>query len=339
MDANSLKILLKNNIGMLFEPENYSSYIKQSIRIPGYDFMNRFLIFFQNRKATDVKNDIAWSDVGRALIESSKPIWVIIPIYKSVYVDLESGRELKQNELTITEITQALDFGIIQRQKSIVNFESTTIYDINDTKIIEASKAETYDNKIKKKNIKLSILCDLCTQTCGIKISGTNVATYYDKESNTLYVGKDTGLAKASAIIEILVTCMIERLNSNYELSTSELTSKTFNNKLELSEENRRFITESVLYAVYNYIGISNKYTFDYVKEIYGDMSSTEDSMNELVNKMNCIDYITYNILSKFNSRSADSTSKIMVIEKAERLLDIIEANNVMHIIKGGAIR
>lgn len=336
MDANSLKILLKNNVGMLFESENYSDYIKQTISVEGYDFMNRFLIFFQNRRATDVKGELAWSELGRAVIESNKPIWVIVPVYRSVYINIETEAELKNNELSLTEIIQALELGLIQRQKSIVDFESTMVYDIGDTRIINEAQAEEYETYSKKKNIKLSTLCDLCKQTCDMQIASNDGDTYYSSEYNTIYIGKDSGVNKASAIVKILVGCLIERLTNNYELYTGELDSMASENKLVLDDINRRFIEDSVMYAVYNYMGINVEYAFEYIKEVYQEVVESERNMTELINKLNCIEYLTDSILSKFNSGNIDSTSKILVMKKAERLLDIIEANNVMLLLRGG---
>lgn len=337
MDESYLRILIENNIGMVFSSDNYTNYLKQGMYIHGYDFMNRFLIFFQNRKATDVKDEIAWAECGRKISESNNQILILIPVYSTKYIDKETGKELENSSsenLTPMEINKAVELGILERKKETIKAESTAVYDIDDTITFDEVLLKEYEEAIKVKSLKISMLCDMCKKLCKATISTTaNGKTIYKTENNTLYISKENSTSNASAIIKILVTCMVNESIREYNEKAIGNDSIAIRDRLEIKEVHERLIIESILYTVYNNLGIKCNYTLDYVNQIYNEVEGSE----VIIWIMDCIERIKDDIICSLTRKdNAKSESKILAIKKAEQLLSILEANSARMLINKG---
>lgn len=111
---------------------------------------------------------------------------------------------------------------------------------------------------------------------------------------------------------------------------------KRLDNTVNLKPEYKKMIEESVLYTIYNYLNISINYEFDYVKNIYGEISNTDKGNIQLIEIMNSIINIVCKIVNNFKEEHQDAETKLVVMKKAETLLDIMEANNARLMIKLG---
>ena len=333
MRAESLKILLKNNMDMVFQPENYEEYIKQVATIRGYNFLNRCLIFIQNRKSTDVRSEMSWAEAGRKINETNNPIHILVPVYRTSYIDTETTEEVTDPKLTPIELNQAVMLGILKRNREIIDFKSTLVYDIQDTTEIEGSYKDNGNNR----NIKLSNLCRLGKQLCGMNISNKTKKTYYDSSNRTLYVGKEREISQLPTLIEVIVKSLVDRIDENYRLNTMESDDEQLENMPKIDGIHRRIIEDSVVYAICYGLGVKPKIDLSISERLYEESIGDEHKMDRVQKTMDCVgslvDIVVY---TGMGVEKKDQESEIDKFRRAEQLLDIIEANYTLWKIKNG---
>lgn len=330
MKSEELRVLVQSNIEALFEQESYKNYLIQSGYTCGYDFINKFLIYFQNKHSTEVKSDLDWREHGRIVLSTANPIWILMPIYKTAYRDVETCKLIKSEDLSILEIQQALEYGLIAKEKYLIKMSTSQVYDIADTKVIqEGSKDEA------NKQIKLSSLYSMCSDTCNMKVSISSGVTHYDQKTNHLVIGNDTIENKVSTIVNCIATYLVNVRISKIETYANDDVDKHLENLTNISEVNRRFMAQSIAYAVLARFGIRAEIEDEFkgIEDIYKWFSSSDINIEQLYDVMDSIENI-----KDFMIESVIKTHRISseAADKAEKFLNVLEANAAMQMIKSG---
>lgn len=317
MDIENLKTLYLNNINRIFIPENFKELASHSNDIQGYSFMNRVLLYIQNKYSTEVKSEPSWQLENRAVNDNAVPMGIITPVIETKYTDASTGRAIKISELNQSEFAKAIMLGIINKETTIVDIKCTLVYDIRDT----FSNTEQIRKKTDRK-IKLSTLLELLS-SIGIDVrKNDNNETTFDINTNTLKIGYDSLNSKIEKCIDTLAIKYIEQANESIEFSNLE----------------NKFIREYTVYAVCTYFGITSSINFNYIQELYEIYKSDINRLDIIIEVLDDIEHmLSSNIFNSDDPSgyAADEGHKTYIAHKAAILLSILEANYEVSGLKG----
>lgn len=313
MRAEELGIIINNNIGMIFKDEEYKKFMTFTVYMTGYDFLNKFLIYFQNRNATEVKNEVSWRNEGRVVKDLSKSIWIIEEDYKGVYVDSETGERVDAIRMSLKEVSRAAKLGVIKKVNKSNNYKSCSVYDIENTYIKEEGYKRSTDRQIKISNIINEI-----NKQYNIEVAYRDGDTAFSKENNTMYIGNDSTEAKIKTLLSVLIDLMVD----NMEIKDVIKSNRMYGN----------WIKESVLYSILNSLKIRFNVSFKYIESLYNS-NDGDDKKTEVINIMTCIESIKDTIFSICSDIPINSWSTHKV-KLAETILNAITANDMYKSIK-----
>lgn len=334
MDVKSLMILINNNSSDIFKAKEYKEYLNKMDCLIGLDFINKFLVLFQNRLATDVNSELGWAAKGRILRDINSPIYILVPNYRNRYIDVASGDEVSRLDLNTFELDRAVKLGLIKKEVSLIDFKSTIVYNITDTRVVNEQLNDRYTNSNKMTSIKTSKLLKLGYSVCGYRIVKGKNETSYDIETNTITVGEEQVIDKITAIIDIIIRCMVSRMDKEYRLYTIDDEDITYKNRLSIEGIHKRLLIESAVYATCKILGIQLYTDFEYISRI-----NIDKDKEILIDILNSVDNIVYTVTRIFKDDTELRVSlDITEIEKAESLLDIMEANFTRLAITGGVV-
>lgn len=296
---------------MIFTEDAYKEYLRATAKL-SYNFINKFLIHFQNRGVTDVRSEIDWLAVDRAVSKVNNPIYIIEPVNKSCYIDATTGKEVETDGLGFDDLSKALKLGIIKREKENIGFTSAIVYDIKDTESDGINMAEP------EHKIKISEMCAICIKLDSKLVVDTNARTsMYNEKENKLSIGSDSTINKAEAAIRCFSTLLIkQKARSMLDKSKADI------------QAIEQLAFESVVVTVAAYYNIDIKSDLSCVNKLceHGDM--TEDVMHRLVGIMDFVEDCRETALKLldvgYSNRKMYAQSKI---DKAEKLLNILEAH------------
>lgn len=320
MTIEDLQTLYKYNINSIFTPSNFKNIASHSNNIQGYSFINRSLIYIQNRYCTDVKSEESWLIDGRTVKAEAIPMGVMVQSYKTKYIDTETKKEIRLTELTALEFNKGIALGIFEKQTIPQDIQCTYVYDIRDLNSLPEGNQEESNGLHRK--IKLSSLLELVI-SLGISVSKEELdKSSFDIESNTLRLGQDNITDKVESVIyTVLVYCR-----------------DTLNIDSLKNEDYFKICKDYILYGVFTYFGIDTgiDIEFNYI-DMINDLSTEEQTnVTELLdfaeNMMNTC------IISAESSEKLDETYKTRIINKASILLSVLEANYEMASIRGGVV-
>lgn len=312
MNIQELQALYVNNIERMFIPENFKELASHSSDIQGYSFMNRLLIYIQNKFCTEVKSRLSWELIGREIKEEAVALGILTPITKTRYIENETQREVKASELNAAEFNKAILLGIVTKEIEVTDIKCALVYDIRDTIEIEGY------NKAKVKvdrRIKLSTLLELLT-SIGISVDkADSLDTTFDIDSNTILIGEDNLSNKIEKCIDTLVIKYIEQCLIDINLTEHEI----------------RLIREYAVYSTLTYFNIATSITFDYIHSIYEEYNGAGERIECLIGILDDIEHmLSSNVLNSCGDPSGyavDEGHKTYIAHKASILLAILEAN------------
>lgn len=316
LNIEHLQSLYMNNIVKLFTANNFKELASHSNNIQGYSFMNRALLYIQNRYCTDVKSEMSWQLEGRLVNDKAVPMGIITPIIDTKYIETSSGREIKATELNPNEFTKAIMLGIITKETSIIDIKCTLVYDIRDTcTVSDTAQSTSGINSVRK--IKLSTLLELL-DSIGLNVVRDDIdKTTYDSTNNTLIIGNDELLDKVITCIYTLAIKYVEQLDSNISLSDGEIS----------------LLRDYMIYAVCTYFGMKSSIDFDYIDSVFDT-----DELDKLIELLDDIEHIlSTHIFSNVSPSgyALDEGHKTYIAHKAAILLNILEANYEASELKG----
>ena len=317
MNIEQLQSLYINNVENIFKPDNFKNIASHSSNIQGYSFLNRALIYIQNRYATNVKSEEAWALKGKVIKDKAVPIGVVIPITETKYFDESTGDQVNATTLTPIEFSNAVKLGIIHKETVVTDIKSNIVYDITDT---ENTDVASGDNTRK---IKVSALYELLN-SMGISVEKSDsIETSFDYENMTLLVGEDDSTSKIKCCIEAFVEICLEHLLEDIVLEDQEI----------------RMIKDYGVYAASTYYGIPLDIDFDYISDFAIHYANDTDSLELIIEVLDNVEQlITDYILNATEQNIEDENHKTYIAHKAAILLNILEANYSIHDKQNGGV-
>lgn len=322
MNTDSLYRLYSNNINTILNTETLSVLSNYTNRIYGYNFINRLLIYIQNKYANCVMSENQWISVGRILKDKPNPIWIIDNCTNVKYVDSDTKKDISIDELSSVELIQALKLNVIQKETFVTGLKSIPVYSIKDTKIGNSGESSidekyTYD-------IKLSTLLDVISNELNIKCKKSDMNSAYNIMDNTLYIGADSIENHVKAMGDAVYSLIDFNNIVNDLVDNKKLTAKFVYRVMDLGNI---FINESLKTLVIPDYFV-DKAKFDDLNRI-GDMSDLE--ISSFIEIFNSIYELVDNVICRVIPKNISSDIKL---RKAAELLSILEANDTIQRIK-----
>lgn len=292
----------------IFTPERFKEIACHKYNICKCSFLNRLIIFMQNRYCTELKSSDYWNMLGREIINNAIPVYILGDTEDIKYIDCSSNQEIKTSDLTIDEIDKAISLGVIKKTVKSTEVSEIKLYDVKDTVYSGEKSGNDEFNRCKKMSkLKISTLYKYAELT-GISLeTNKDIKTTFDKKTNTLICGKEFGVDKLNACIEALSEACIYIAEKAYLLDNEEL----------------GLLHEYFRYGIYSHFGLNAKVDFSNIEVVYANRIR-EDSIENLI----CAFEIVENSLSEIfalNDNQADFDNNL--IKRAEMLLNILEAN------------
>lgn len=318
MEIANLAKRIENSIDYVLNEKNYKHIIFKGNNLIRFDVLNRISVFMQNDSAFDIKTEEEWLMIGRKIIDYKNPIWIIMPMYNTKYIDNETKEITDISGLSSDELRKALEHNIVSKTVSIESLYCKATFDIRQTSQIEDQKFEVNKPNIKKSEL---IRVTKCILNASIV---KNDKTYYDKESNTIYLCND----KYNNTVSTLVKCIIE-----YFTEKSKLMDICTKNDIDFNTIDDRLLIllrDTLEYSLCTLFSVNTDIDFAYVNGI---------NSNDKVNIITISDSITNNIINYIdfndNHSKSDAIKSLDNIKKATALLNTMEANKIYNKMKG----
>lgn len=319
MKIDELQSLFVNSIQSLYK-YNMSEFLTRKQGTVSLDFTNRLLVFIQDRAAMDVKSEYKWLIYGRKLKDNAYGINIIVPKYKITYTDKDTGEPISSIDLTPSEFNKAFKLGVIQKHKEVISYELDLLYEIRDTVIYDEGQYGKYINNLANKEIKISNILSFMEDVLYINVVNGEKTEY---TNGNVVIGSEDVQDKVSKLIGILSNILSNQSHS-----------------LEVTGLEREFIGKAIEYSLktYNKISVTNKDEIDKLSnEVYNQLSLNEEDTDKLIDIMNTIETYVNSVIDLSISQFETSVEKEFIInKKATRLLNILEANQVIKHMKGG---
>lgn len=314
MDTHEIKDIFNKGLDMISNPNDYKNIINMRNNLYRLDTINRILVYAQNKNAFDIKSRAEWSIQCRDIMKRQKPIYLIIPRYKTEYIDSESGEELINSDLSVDELNRALEYGVVIKKESILNTDIETFYDIRQTKSLNGNKYNINKPILSTKKV-LELLINITN--CSIEESELD---YYSNNENKLYISKQSYSSIVNTVSKIIRDYYIKKLSDNNVIDTSEF-----------SEYDNELLNSTIIYSIKTLLCVNNyNDNFDIVRNT---------SKKRLLDILNINNIIIIDIAEQLDFNNIESNSDLihnnLIIKKAEVLLNIMEANNINKIMKG----
>lgn len=315
MDIVELAKMLENNMNKLLNVQGYTKLLDRGNNLIRFDVLNRMLILIQNDKAFDLKTYDEWLMDDRQVNDKEKPISIVLPSYKSEYIEIETGKKLEENDLNHNELVKALEYGIIERVDIIENMYTMKLFDIRQTHSLSGNQYT-----INKPLLTSKELLNLLVNVLGCKIENCE-ETYYSKSEKIVYISK-------KPYEELAIT--VSKILTQYFMDTIVKSMIETNDKISMTEYDIDLIKESLIYSIGTILGVTIESDFNIVNH-------TNNS--KLITILTIVDSILIEIINylKFNKpcMQLDATQNINVLKKAEVILNIMEANEIKNTMKG----
>lgn len=314
MNIHEIKDIFNKGLDIISNPNDYKNIIDMRNNLYRLDTINRVLVYVQNKDAFDIKSRAEWSIQCRDIMKRQKPIYLIMPKYKTEYIDCESGEELINSDLSIDELNKALEYGVVVKKETISNTYIEAFYDIRQTKSLNGNKYSINKPILSTKKV-LELLVNITN--CSVEESELD---YYSNSENKLYISKQSYSNVVNTVSKIIKDYYIKRLSDNNIIDTSEF-----------SEYDNELLDSTIIYSIKTLLCVNNdNNSFDIVRNT---------SKKRLLDILNINNIIIIDIAEQLDFNNTESNNDLihnnLIIKKAEVLLNIMEANNINKIMKG----
>lgn len=313
MESTEISKLFIENINKILTPQGYKHIISKDNNLFRFDVINRLLIEIQCKDAFDVRTADEWEINNRKVKKKSKGINILIPMYSTQYIDVDTREPINIEEFTADELMLALKLNIIEKIENIDTMFVKEVFDIKQTNSYDNYKYIPY-----KPVIKSSTLIEIVRDITGCLIEKSDI-TYYSKSDNKFMVNRQSYTQLSKYVVDVLV----EYYMNNY--ITDSIISE-----YKYTEYDLDLIRLTIQYSLDTLLITHRDADFDIVNHT---------STDKLINILTITDSIVFNVIEKIDYTGAsinkDITFSINNLKKAEALLDIMEANNISKIMKG----
>lgn len=318
MNKSEVNSIIIKGIRNINNEDFFMSVINNRNCLYRYDIINRLLILSQCSNPYDIKTEEEWMILNRKVIDNSSAIHILGYNYTNKYIDNTTKEELDAVDLDPLEIEKALKYKIITKKPFIESSNIIRVYDIRNTKAIGDSEYKVPKPIRTYKNISKAL-----SETTGCLIHYTDENTEYNIDNNELYLDNlsiDNMIEQSTFVLKNIY------LNKYSEHS---IFNKFNIDKYEISD---RLCSDTIKYMIST---LFNKpceidIDFSYIKDI--DKRCIINVINMASFVVNYfIEHLEYNGTVNKNKAQLD----IDIMYKAEKLLDIMEANSLNKKMKG----
>ena len=306
MEIAELRDLLHNNIKLITDVDKYKKIISRSNNLKNFDLINKVLVLSQCDNAVDIKTEDCWLLDGRKLNSKAKPIYLIAPVIKYSYIELETGETVDLTTITSDELNKALEYNLIEKTETIDDLYTIKVYDIRDT--VSASDTE-YVYKRKTTNSKE--LLEITENIMNVDIVLCE-DDFYSKQDKTIYLSKKPFRSLVYTLSRYISQFIIDVYNE--ECTDNSI----YNNKYLF-----KLLKETVTYSIYTLLSDDNTVGLDFDFDLLDTLDYT--SVLEVIN---LADLLVDNI-EIINGTHSEAITDIHKIKKADALLNVLEANAV----------
>ena len=313
MNIEQVKEIFEKGLNVISSPIDYTNLINMRNNLYKLDTINRILLYTQNKEAFDVKTALEWSVLNRDIRKGQTPIYLMVPSYKSQYIDTETGEPVEITDLNIDELNKALKYNIITKVENIESTDIVSYFDIRQTKSIN-----NIEYNINKPIMTASSLLELITNITGCTVEESDI-DYYSKKDNKLSVRKQSYNDLLVTLSRVIYQYYIDKLTSTNSVDISDF-----------SEYDNELLNITVLYSIVTLLGGEINFNFDIVRHT---------PKNRIIDILNISNSIIIEVASKAlfsnSEQNIDTFHSIAVTKKAEALLNIMEANDINKKMKG----
>ena len=292
----------------------YNDALLMNNNLIRFDALNRIIIALQSDSVYDLRTPEEWNIDTRKLMKDAKPLYIIAPKYSIKYISTHDGRELKSGELTVDELNKALQYNIVKRDSQLSSLFTIPMYDIKQT--VSMIDEKYHVNKPKLSSVEL---IKIFTGITGSSIELCD-SDYYSINEKEAFIKKGDYQEIAEKIVGFLLKYLentkLDKLKDSDNLTISDYDIDIIKNSLEVSIK--------TLFGIQDIesIHLKGKYI---LSDLIALLSIIDSCMIEIESKM------------KFSSTKTfgDAVESIKNIQKAEVILDLMEANSINRIMKG----
>lgn len=320
LTSGQLYNLYESSISSVITSSMLSSLADTGCSIGAYNFINRVLIYIQNKYASNVMGADSWEVIGRSLVKKSSPIWIIDSITKTVYTDNETGETIDNVGLTLAEIDNAVRLGILSKSKEVVGIRSFPVFDVRDTEIYDNLTYKEY-LRSRKSNIKLSDILNTLSNGFKVKsIPDPKGKSRFDKSNNTLSIGRDSLESKVDAAALAIFYQMSSLKSESEPVISSDIVdiAKSFSQEYLKSCIVSDYMVDESAFAKVDSLDLN-------------DSDTLEQFMTIMIELFDLLNAFIESVIPKSTGFN-DS-----VIRKANELLNLLEANYEYSRLRGDA--
>ena len=318
MTPEELYDLYENNISSVINPSMLATIADYGNNVHGFNFINRVLIYIQNKHATSVMSGEAWEIAGRRLNSRPTAIWVIDQILKTTYTDAETGETIENSDLTLEEIDNAVRLGIFKKSKETIGLKSLPVFSLRDTTVYDSDTYKRYTKHFKAP-IKVSGLLGLLSDWFNVQCETLppKSKSYFDLQTNTLHISNDSIESKIYAIVDAIT----------YQIN--------------IEEARDSFISSGGDQECSSAIeGVAKAFIREYIKSIvipeyfvdegaFSEVNNFDFSDQNITNYFISIMISAYELAESISGSLRPNTAGFdeVTLRKANQLLNMIEAN------------
>ena len=318
MGISELTNLIQNNSDKITSMAGYKAILNRGNNLIRFDVLNRILIYLQLENAFDLKTVDEWAIVGRRIRNNQNPVFIILPKYKTTYIETDTGRSINESDLTPDELLKALEYNIVRREDNIETVYKIALYDIRQT-----IKTNDTEYNINKPVLNSSSVLQLLSDVTGATIEVCD-EDYYSVSSNAIFICKKQYKELASTVSKFLVKYIMSYKLEDILINTLGIQSN------DLSKYEMTLLENSLDYTLCTLLATESSVDLSYLQHVTYD---------NIINILNVVDSAISEIIKyiKFtdNDNSLDAITTITKLHKAEVILDVMEANSINKIMKG----
>ena len=292
---DKVKELLDSNMNKLTDKDYLLEFLKQMGRFHRYSVLNRILIYIQNNKAFKVAGYNKWKEMGRQVRQGEKGISVIAPRFGNRYWVKAENRYLGYDELTKSELKEAISQGLIEVLRDIVGYGTATVFDVSQTDKIKSDNEEQEEEQeevyvdalgLHGKYKEVDRLLDALTKVSGVKIIrdsseiGMDAFGCYRITDNTVHLRNtvdDVHLVK-TAIHEVGHS-VVKRIYKDGKIFEGDFNDLDAEQQLIFDRATEEVIVEASAFVVANQLGVdTSEYSLPYIASWSEYIEDTESA-------------------------------------------------------------
>lgn len=288
----AIKIIRKiedNGVKVFDDEKSLKHYLDCVSATSSFSWYNSMLLFSSNKKPRRINTADSWTKEGHTVKRDAQPFTILIPKYKTEFIDTENGEAVDVETLSSDELAAALQNNILLKRSYIYDFKHVDVYTEHDT---EGGKEDYAAEKMKSPASIQSIINVLSVK----------------------YGADAEGLQKT---IAVAVTNLVNRMRLSKD--PEALNTRTFE---------KTIIVSCVTYIVLKYLGVDyDKVDFRFLENWRSGINKKKDNNIIKIRCLNRISVVAGGLIKDINDTvGVQYGTDESLIDKNYKLSDIIKA-------------